>query len=148
MQIHLTVAMMQPSVANTSHSCNFPPTFYRPSIFHPKDLPPRGRGDRPQAVEGVRTRCFYAEYLFSSDTHRTHEAYEAYEAQEPIFGKTVFCGRNSGIATVRCVCNCWLCCCCLENGESSSADDGTRSARPRGLGGNFDFSPLNPLGTP
>ena len=25
LQIHLTVAMMQPSVANTSHSCNFPP---------------------------------------------------------------------------------------------------------------------------
>ena len=24
----------------------------------------------------------------------------------------------------------------------------TRSARPRGLGGDFDFSPLNPLGTP
>ena len=42
--------------------------------------PPSSReGDRPQAVEGVRTRCFYAEYLFSSDTHRTHEAYEAYE---------------------------------------------------------------------
>ena len=35
-----------------------------------------------------------------------------------------------------------------KTGESSSADDGTRSARPRGLGGNFDFSPLNPLGTP
>ena len=35
-----------------------------------------------------------------------------------------------------------------KTGESSSADDGTRSARPRGLGGDFDFSPLNPLGTP
>ena len=33
---------------------------------------------RPQAVEGVRTRCFYAEYLFLS-TYRTYEAYEAYE---------------------------------------------------------------------
>ena len=41
-------------------------------------LPRRGRGTAA-AVEGVRTRCFYAEYLFSSDTHRTHEAYEAYE---------------------------------------------------------------------
>ena len=27
-------------------------------------------------------------------------------------------------------------------GESSSADDGTRSARPRGLGGDFEFLPL------
>ena len=27
-------------------------------------------------------------------------------------------------------------------GESSSADDGTRSARPRGLGGEFEFLPL------
>ena len=53
-----------------------------------------------------------------------------------------------GIATIRCICICELHCCRLGNGESSSADDGTRSARPRGLGGNFDFSPLNPLGTP
>ena len=50
------------------------------------DLPPRGRGTAA-AVEGVRTHCFYAEYLFLS-TYRTYEAYEAYEAQEPIFGKT------------------------------------------------------------
>ena len=42
--------------------------------------PPSSReGDRPQAVEGVRTRCFYAEYL---STYRTYEAYEAYEAYE------------------------------------------------------------------
>ena len=27
-------------------------------------------------------------------------------------------------------------------GESSSADDGTRSARPRGLGGDFEFTAL------
>ena len=53
-----------------------------------------------------------------------------------------------GIATMRCICICELHCCRLGNGESSSADDGTRSARPRGLGGDFDFSPLNPLGTP
>ena len=32
--------------------------------------------------------------------------------------------------------------------HSLRAMRGTRSARPRGLGGNFDFSPLNPLGTP
>ena len=69
------------------------------------DLPPRGRGTAA-AVEGVRTHCFYAEYLFLS-TYRTYEAYEAYEAQEPIFGKTAdFDG--AGIATVRCICNCWL----------------------------------------
>ena len=53
-----------------------------------------------------------------------------------------------GIATMRCICICELHCCRLGNVESSSADDGTRSARPRGLGGDFDFSPLNPLGTP
>ena len=41
------------------------------------DLPPRGRGTAA-AVEEVRTRCFYAEYLFLS-TYRTYEAYEAYE---------------------------------------------------------------------
>ena len=29
-----------------------------------------------------------------------------------------------------------------KTGESSSADDGTRSARPRGLGGDFEFLPL------
>ncbi len=52
------------------------------------------------------------------------------------------------IATMRCICICELYCCRLGNVESSSADDGTRSARPRGLGGDFDFSPLNPLGTP
>ena len=44
------------------------------------DLPPRGRGTAV-AVEGVRTRCFYAEYLFLP-THRTHEVHEAYEAYE------------------------------------------------------------------
>ena len=43
--------------------------------------------------------------------------------------------RLRGIATMRCICNCVLYCCRLGNGESSSADDGTRSARPRGLGG-------------
>ena len=42
--------------------------------------PPSSReGDRPQAVEGVRTRCFYAEYL---STYRTYEAYEVYEVYE------------------------------------------------------------------
>ena len=46
------------------------------------------------------------------------------------------------IATMRCICNCGLYCCRLGNGESSSADDGTRSARPRGLGGDFEFLPL------
>ena len=87
--------------------------------------------------------------IFFLPTHTGHMKHMKHmKCKSRFFGKTVFCGRNSGIATVRCVCNCWLCCCCLENGESSSADDGTRSARPRGLGGNFDFSPLNPLGTP
>ena len=47
-----------------------------------------------------------------------------------------------GIATIRCICICELHCCRLGNGESSSADDGTRSARPRGLGGDFEFLPL------
>ena len=36
---------------------------------------------------------------------------------------------------MRCICICELHCCRLGNVESSSADDGTRSARPRGLGG-------------
>ena len=43
---------------------------------------------------------------------------------------------------MRCICNCGLYCCRLGDGESSSADDGTRSARPRGLGGDFEFLPL------
>ena len=47
-----------------------------------------------------------------------------------------------GIATMRCICICELHCCRLGNVESSSADDGTRSARPRGLGGDFEFLPL------
>ena len=48
-----TVAMKQPSVANASHRFDFrhvvgariarPPTLFKPSIFHPKDLPRRGR---------------------------------------------------------------------------------------------------------
>ena len=148
MQIHLTVAMMQPSVANTSHSCNFPPTFYRPSIFHPKDLPPRGRGTARRRWKEFEPVAFTPN-IFFLPTHTGHMKHMKHmKCKSRFFGKTVFCGRNSGIATVRCICNCWLCCCCLENGESSSADDGTRSARPRGLGGNFDFSPLNPLGTP
>ena len=78
--------------------------------------------------------------IFFLPTHTGHMKHMKHmKCKSRFFGKTVFCGRNSGIATVRCVCNCWLCCCCLENGESSSADDGTRSARPRGLGGNFDL---------
>ena len=58
-----TVAMKQPSVANASHRFDFrhvvgariarPPTLFKPSIFHPKDLPHRGRGTAPWAVEGV-----------------------------------------------------------------------------------------------
>ena len=43
---------------------------------------------------------------------------------------------------MRCICICELHCCRLGNVESSSADDGTRSARPRGLGGDFEFLPL------
>ena len=63
LQMHLTVAMMQPSVANASHRCDFchvvgariarPQTLFKPSIFHPKDLPHRGRGTALWAVEGV-----------------------------------------------------------------------------------------------
>ena len=58
-----TVAMIKPSVANASHRFDFrhvvgariarPPTLFKPSIFHPKDLPHRGRGTAPWAVEGV-----------------------------------------------------------------------------------------------
>ena len=58
-----TVAMKQPSVANASHRFDFrhvvgariarPPTLFKPSIFHPKDLPHRGRGTAPWVVEGV-----------------------------------------------------------------------------------------------
>ena len=61
-----TVAMKQPSVANASHRFDFrhvvgariarPPTLFKPSIFHPKDLPHRGRGTAPWAVEGVLRR--------------------------------------------------------------------------------------------
>jgi len=61
-----TVAMKQPSVANASHRFDFrhvvgariarPPTLFKPSIFHPKDLPHRGRGTAPWAVEGVPRR--------------------------------------------------------------------------------------------
>ena len=80
--------------------------------------------------------------IFFLPTHTGHMKHMKHmKCKSRFFGKTVFCGRNSGIATVRCVCNCWLCCCCLENGESSSADDGTRSARPRGLGEISIFPP-------
>ena len=61
-----TVAMKQPSVANASHRFDFrhvvgariarPPTLFKPSIFHHKDLPHRGRGTAPWAVEGVLRR--------------------------------------------------------------------------------------------
>ena len=73
------------------------------------DLPPRGRGTAPWAVEGVLRRrkafvpiSFMPNILLFSDArqaydaheaHEAHEAYEAqeayeaYEAQEPIFLK-------------------------------------------------------------
>ena len=56
------------------------------------DLPPRVRGTAA-AVEGVRTRCFYAEYLFSSDTntgqmkHAKHMKHM--KCKSRFFGKTV-----------------------------------------------------------
>ena len=63
LQTHLTIAMIKPSVANASHRCDFchvvgariarPPTFCRLSISLSPDLPPRGRGTAPWAVEGV-----------------------------------------------------------------------------------------------
>ena len=66
LQMHLTVAMMQPSVANASHSCNFPqrcrgahraPADILPTSDSPPQRPPSPReGDRPQTVEGVRRR--------------------------------------------------------------------------------------------
>ena len=56
------------------------------------DLPPRGRGTAA-AVEGVRTRCFYAEYLFSSDTHTGHMKHTKHmkhmKCKSRFFGKTV-----------------------------------------------------------
>ena len=71
--MHLTVAMMQPSVANASHRCDFchvvgariarPPIFCKLSIFPPQRPPSSREGDRPvgggrskQAVEGVFSR--------------------------------------------------------------------------------------------
>ena len=59
--------------------------------------------------------------------YEAYEAHEAYEEKSQIHRKNVALGNVGGII----VCGRW-----------------TRSARPRGLGGNFDFSPLNPLGTP
>ena len=53
LQMHLTVAMMQPSVANASHSCNFRRHSTNSRFPLPKDLPLRGRGTAA-AVEGVR----------------------------------------------------------------------------------------------
>ena len=87
---------MQPTVANTSDRCNdatqrckhisqlqFPADIL-PTFDFPPQRPPSSReGDRPQAVEGVRTRCFYAEYLFLS----TYRTYEAYEVEKSIFRK-------------------------------------------------------------
>ena len=72
MQIHLTVAMMQPSVVNTSHSCNFPqrcrgayraPADMIQTFDFPPQRPPSSReGDRPQAVEGVLARRRWKEF--------------------------------------------------------------------------------------
>ena len=67
-----TVAMIKPSVANASHRFDFrhvvgariarPQTLFKPSIFHPKDLPHRGRGTALWAVEGVSRR--WKEFVF------------------------------------------------------------------------------------
>ena len=72
LQIHLTVAMMQPSVANTSNRCNFPqrcrgahcaPADILPTFDFPPQRPPSLReGDRPQAVEGVLARRRWKEF--------------------------------------------------------------------------------------
>ena len=78
LQMHLTVAMMQPSVANPSHSCNFPqrcrgahraPADILQTLDFPSPRPPSSReGDRPQrwkefaAVEGVKKSPFQTSY--------------------------------------------------------------------------------------
>ena len=64
LQMHPTVAMMQPSVANASHSCSFSqrcrgahraPADILQTLDFPSPRPPSSReGDHPQVVEGVR----------------------------------------------------------------------------------------------
>ena len=97
LQIHLTVAMMQPSVAYTSHSCNFPqrcrgahraPADILPTIDFPSpDLPPRGRGTARRRWKEFDPVAFTLNIFFFRHTHRTHEAHEAYEAYEEDFSE-------------------------------------------------------------
>ena len=71
LQMHLAVAMMQPSVANESHSCSFPqrcrgahraPADILPTPESPPRPPSSREGDRPQAVEGVKKYLFQTSY--------------------------------------------------------------------------------------
>ena len=86
-----TVAMIKPSVANASHRFDFrhvvgariarPPTLFKPSIFHPKDLPHRGRGTALWAVEGVfRRRKAFIPIAFMPNILLFSDARQAYEA--------------------------------------------------------------------
>ena len=91
-----TVAMKQPSVANASHRFDFrhvvgariarPPTLFKPSIFYPKDLPHRGRGTAPWAVEGVDAgggRSSFPSFLcrtsFYFPTHSRHTRHKKHK---------------------------------------------------------------------
>ena len=70
LQMHLTVAMMQPSVANASHSCNFP---QRCRGAH------RAPADIIQTFRFSTSVAFTLNIFFFRHTHRTYEAHEAYE---------------------------------------------------------------------
>ena len=83
LQMHLTVAMMQPSVANASHSCNFPQRcrgahrapadIIQTFDFSPQRPPSSREGDHPQVVEGVGAHCAPADILPTpeSPSHKT-----------------------------------------------------------------------------
>ena len=73
--------------------------------------PPSSReGDRPQAVEGVRTRCFYSEYLFlpTHIGHMKHMKNKKHMRHKSRFSERRRILMGAGIATVRCICNGWM----------------------------------------
>ena len=73
--------------------------------------PPRGRWKEFEPV-AFTPNIFFFQHI----GHMKHMKHTKHMRHKSRFSERRRILMGAGIATVRCICNCWLYCCCLENG--------------------------------
>ena len=84
------------------------------------DLPLRGRGTARRRWKEFEPVAFTPNIFFFQHIghmkHMKHMKHTKHMRHKSRFSERRRILMGAGIATVRCICNCWLYCCCLENG--------------------------------